>query len=354
MKSTALVVFFLLSMGVPTNLSAQNELVQRIEAVAAQSKSAKTATEYSAIIAECESILNEPIDNTKHRQYVNSLTAWALELRARSRVDLADQFRRAGNETQADQVLSQAIQDFDQAIEHDPDHWKAWMNRGALQASQGQFQKALEDFGRVEALKPDHVDAVFNRAEMHVQLGDFASALADYDRVLQTNPDDWPAVNGRAGCLLNLDRADEAIAEYDRLVSKQPNSAWALANRSDAQIALNNWTAARIDLENAVQLQPDSTFYRRLAWLLATCPDEQFCDGEAALVASRKAIELGGESLENLETLAAAFAANGDFDRARDTQTRVIGLAEGDAVPEQTVRQTVYEGSQRFEDRNDN
>ena len=199
MKSIALISFCLCAFTVAAQLSAQDQLVQRIEAVAAQSKSAKTATEYSAISDECESILTQQLDNDRHRSYVQSLMAWALELRARSRVDLADQFRRAGNDAQADQVLTQAMQDFDLAIEQDPDHWKAWMNRGSLLASSGDFEAAIKDFTRVVELKPAHLAAVFTRAERRVQLGALAAALSDYDVVLESNPDDWQAVNGRAG-----------------------------------------------------------------------------------------------------------------------------------------------------------
>ena len=59
----------------------------------------------------------------------------------------------------------------------------------------------------------------------------------------------------------------------------------------------------------------EARLQRRLAWLLATSPDEGVRDGAEALVLARRAAQGPGDP-RTLETLAAAFAENGDFPEA--------------------------------------
>jgi TPR repeat protein len=61
--------------------------------------------------------------------------------------------------------------------------------------------------------------------------------------------------------------------------------------------------------------QGDVKAANRLAWLLATCPIDVVCDGNAALEYAGLAVRTE-RSASNLDTLAAAYAWVGEFDRA--------------------------------------
>ncbi len=69
------------------------------------------------------------------------------------------------------------------------------------------------------------------------------------------------------------------------------------------------------------------------ARLLATCPDERVRDGRLASEVARRLVEALGD-LRSRETLALALAANGDFSRAVELQTRLVAEAENGARPE--------------------
>ena len=52
-----------------------------------------------------------------------------------------------------------AIQDFDKAIQLNPNYDKAYNNRGGAFYNLGQYARAVQDFGKALELKPDYADA---------------------------------------------------------------------------------------------------------------------------------------------------------------------------------------------------
>lgn len=88
-------------------------------------------------------------------------------------------------------------------------------------------------------------------------------------------------------------------------------------------------TAVKLYSE-AIERNPSSlTALNNLAWLLATCPDPQVHDGEAAVKHATQANELtSGVDPNVLDTLAAAHARAGDFSNARETAEKAWQLAQ--------------------------
>ncbi len=328
--------------------ASEDPLAARIQAVSRQAKSANTATGYTEIITECDDLLTENLQKDSHRQFLQKLLAWALDRRGVARMELTEQFRQVGSDTQADLIQDQALSDFARAIENDATRWQTPMHRGTLLATLERYPAAIADFTAVLELKPQATAAWFNRAELKYQLGEYASALTDYEQTLELDPRDLQALNGRGHCYLAMNKLSQAMADYDTLVEKSPRDAWAWANRAEAHQATQQWTQARDDLQQACQLQSNGEITRRLAWLLATCPLESVCDGQAALQMARQAIEISGESLVNLDTLAAAHAAAGEFDRARDVYARVIALQDTQDEAS-AIKQAAYQNNERYQ-----
>ena len=73
---------------------------------------------------------------------------------------------------------------------------------------------------------------------------------------------------------------------------------------------------------------PTLAIANSLARLLATCPQEGLRDGTEAVELAERACELTGQRVpEILDTLAAAYAETGQFDRAVETAERAVELA---------------------------
>ena len=326
-----------------------DEILERIKHVAALSQKARTSTEYTELIEECEALLAEEIEKEKHERYLKDLAAWASNRRGKARLELVASFREIHNDSQAEQALQSALQDFDRAVDWNPKCWKAFLNRGVAWCEKQDYEKAHQDFSEVIEQQPDSLDAWFNRAEVNYERQAYEAALADYDHVLKQSPSDLQATTGRAHTLCQLRRWDEALVEYNVVIELKPRSSWALANRADCYQEQGEWEKAHADYQQALEFEPIGPFYQRLAWMMATTPSDEYFMPQVALGLIQKAIHLDGESAGYLDTLAAAYAANGEFDRAQETQARAIETFPSATPPEWQARQALYEQEELYQ-----
>ena len=83
-------------------------------------------------------------------------------------------------------------------------------------------------------------------------------------------------------------------------------------------------------LQQAIQLLPNHpAVLNSLAWILATSPDPAIQDPAKALALAHRATDLTEErNAAVLDTLAAAYAATGQFDKAVTNVEKAITLAQ--------------------------
>ena len=84
---------------------------------------------------------------------------------------------------------TQAIADFNQAIQLEPDYAGAFSNRANADAARGDFDRAMADDNRAIQLKPDDSDAYNYRGAAYAAMGQFETAIADFDRAIQLKPE---------------------------------------------------------------------------------------------------------------------------------------------------------------------
>jgi TPR repeat protein len=87
-------------------------------------------------------------------------------------------------------------------------------------------------------------------------------------------------------------------------------------------------------------LQP--TVLNDFAWFLATCPDASQRDGHQAVDYAIKACDLTKWKASSLiDTLAAAFAETGQFDKAVEYEKQAISIPDVDAQDKRQMEQRV-------------
>lgn len=314
-----------------------------------QTKDATAADEFGRAIEVCERALAaEPPERIA--KYARQLAAWAYNRRGEVYADQAASLFNQGEQRQATELDALALDDFQAAVRHDATKWKAIHNRGVSLALHGKVDDAVADFGRVLELKPDFVNSWFNRAEIQAQLGKWQAAIDDYGEVLKLKPDDTGAMLGRGNARFKLGQFAEAQADFDLALRTGPRSAAAYVGRADTFAARGNWVQAADDYRQAIELDAKlGRAYRGAAWLMATCPLAEVRQGDVAVQAAKKAIELDGNGdWTYLDVLAAAQANAAYFDEAQATLEKALQIAPDGAVATLQSRLALYRNRQPY------
>jgi tetratricopeptide (TPR) repeat protein len=160
--------------------------------------------------------------------------------------------------------------------------------------------------------------------------GDTAEALKDYAEAIRLKPRAFNWYSNRGVIQLASKNVDEAIADFTTAIELFPESEFAFRNRGMAYFRKKDYANAAADYAQAVELNPESAVNQnQLAWTLATVPDEKVRDGQRAVAAAKKACELTDHKNGGfLDTLAAAYAEVGQFDKAVEWQEKALKVAD--------------------------
>jgi tetratricopeptide (TPR) repeat protein len=230
-----------------------------------------------------------------------------------------------------------AIKDLTTIVALNPQHAASYFDRGKIYLQRSEGELALADFIRTAELEPEFkqresetfVKAYRQRAEQYMRERKFDLAAADYSAAVEITPEDWELLAARGQAYLALKDYSHALADLSA-VSKERNedpAAWfALAH---AWYLAGQYGRAAVEYRKAILVEP--TFvaaYTNLAWLLATCPDEDFRNGKLAVRYATYACEMTGwKQYAIIDTLAAAQAEAGDFHEAIKLQSAVVYMA---------------------------
>jgi len=176
------------------------------------------------------------------------------------------------------------------------------------------------------------------------------SAAEDFTRAIEVNPKSARAYYGRALARRRLGATRAALADATASLDRNARSVAALNLRAALRFRLADFGGALADHQAALELAPnDAATLNHVAWLRATCPQDDVRDGNEALQHARRACELTDhEEPGFVDTLAAAFAEVGRFEDAVKWQQKAVELVGDDAKGEYESRLTLYRDGQPF------
>jgi len=148
----------------------------------------------------------------------------------------------------------------------------------------------------------------------------------------------------RGNARARLGDRDRALADYRRALKSSRGIYWIHANLGTILFERGEYQAALAAFDEAISLAPDNVILLNArARLRATSADASIRDGAQAVDDASRAVALDGEvPIFFFDTLAAAYAENGDFTRAVELQERVVEEAPPAARGEYEERLRLY------------
>ena len=228
------------------------------------------------------------------------------------------------------------IADCTKAIRLDPNDAVAHNNLGWAYENKGDYDQAIAEFTAAIRLNPKDAVAHRNRGFVHKYQGEYDEAIAEFTEAIRLNPKDAVAYTNRGTAHNGLGQWDRAIADCTEAIRLDPKRTPGIRRSGPRPRAPGQYERAIADDTEAIRLSPkDAEFHNGLAWLLATCPEGRFRDGPGAIQHATTACELTKWNNPYwLDTLAAAYAEAGQFDKAVEFQQKALDLAKQPAAKE--------------------
>ena len=237
-----------------------------------------------------------------------------------------------GNAYRAKRDTERALRDYEQAIRLDPRNAGAYVNRGSILAERGDHDSAILDYNEAIRFDPRIAEAFYNRG-VSLAVGErWEAALRDFNEAIRLNPESAGTRAARGELFMMQGKTKQARPDFEaaRRIDPKTPSAWVGLARID-QLA-GKFTSAAANLDKAITHAPNIPVVLNFsAWLHATAPVAAARNGKKAVERALKACELTEwREFGYVDTLAAAYAEVGEFDKAVDFQWYALSLIEGE------------------------
>jgi tetratricopeptide (TPR) repeat protein len=120
---------------------------------------------------------------------------------------------RTGHSLYRKKIYRKALQEFDKAIELDPNNYEAYFWRGRVYIKVKRLKEATVDFQMVIKLKPDYAEAYDNLGWLHLQLEEYDESINYLSKSLELKPNDGWAYYTRGRCYFQKGDLQKALKD---------------------------------------------------------------------------------------------------------------------------------------------
>jgi tetratricopeptide (TPR) repeat protein len=202
---------------------------------------------------------------------------------------------------------------------------------GVALAHEGKRKEAIAHYREALRISPDLALAHFNLAfDLSPSADKIDEAVVHYRRVLELEPLNYKAHLNLGNLLLLKGNLEASVEQFAGLVRMKPDYVVGRYHLGKTLVTAGRPREGIEHLRKAVDL--DSAFLpalKDLAWFLATHPEAQILDPKQAVKLAERAHGLTqGRDAGVLDTLAAAYALDGQYRKAAETAEKARALAK--------------------------
>jgi len=223
------------------------------------------------------------------------------------------------------------------SLEIRPEDAPRMMSLAFVCRERGSSAEAEQLYRRAVELEPDN-------AEFRYQFAGFLVEEGRYQEAIELQPDNAGFQYELASFLASEEKYDGALILFRSVLQLDPTFTEAYYRAGYVRKATGDYAEAIAVWEDGLGRAPGhNAICTRLAWVLATCPDETLRNGARAVTLARRAVEDSrGGNPSALEALAAALARTGQFEAAIDVVSRLLE-AFGEALDQPSHQRVVDE-----------
>ncbi|MDQ3546617.1 MAG: tetratricopeptide repeat protein [Verrucomicrobiota bacterium] len=269
----------------------------------------------------------------KKKEYPEAIQHYRAVLRARP--NDSEMHRNLGKALYQSGALDEALEQFQEALRLQASDSDAAYSLGNAYLDKGDPEAAIPYFKKAIAANNRNVAAHYNLAIALLRHGQFEEAMAEFRQTLQLEPGKVDAHNNLGVALLQSGQTQAAMAEWKEVLRLQPGSAEMHNNLAVALLSEGRIADAIAEWRETLRLQPGRLATElSLAWVLATSPESEVRDGNAALKLAQKAARAAtAPNPMAFRVLAAAYAETGQYPAAIQTVKEGAERAEAGGQP---------------------
>jgi len=167
------------------------------------------------------------------------------------------------------------------------------------------------------------------RAQALLSQRDSLAAMRHAEKALSVAPKYARAEYFKGLALLQAGQNDDAVDAFNHALRIRGAYPEALAGIGTAYYQKGVYKESLKIMQDALAQKPYSTdFKNNVAWVLATCPLPSLRNGQRAVMLAREAVAASPDNnVSFLDTLAAAYAESGEFEKATDTIHEALDIS---------------------------
>ena len=129
---------------------------------------------------------------------------------------------------QSQNMMEDALDAYNKAIEIEPDNEYAWYNKGHVLEDLMEYDDALDAHIEVTRINPKNIDAWYSQAGIELcEYENFGGAIRALNHVLKINPNHVPSLDKMGVAFSELGKIEEAIAYFAKIMFIDPNNDFA-------------------------------------------------------------------------------------------------------------------------------